>query len=151
MRLNSLADRFVISQRPARRGGRQELQQLDARNPPWREEKKKKNKSRKAAKPQRQSASAESHIERTTISLRLCAFARVKKRLERAKPPSRKEGGTISLRLCAFARRKEKIRRGGSLREEIPLTPLSRGSCPNCVLPAAVGLGEEKKRARSWF
>jgi hypothetical protein len=41
--------------------------------------KKKKNKSRKAAKPQRQSASAESHIERTTISLRLCAFARIKK------------------------------------------------------------------------
>jgi len=39
---------------------------------------KKKGIARKAAKTQRQSAAAESHIERTTISLRLCAFARVK-------------------------------------------------------------------------
>jgi len=34
----------------------------------------KKNRARKAAKPQRQSAAAESHIERTTISLRLCVL-----------------------------------------------------------------------------
>jgi hypothetical protein len=43
------------------------------------EKKKEKNKSRKVGKAQRQSASAESHIERTTISLRLCVFARRKK------------------------------------------------------------------------
>jgi hypothetical protein len=43
------------------------------------EREKKKNKSRKVGKAQRQSAAAESHTEWTTISLRLCALARRKK------------------------------------------------------------------------
>jgi hypothetical protein len=47
----------------------------------WRlcEKKKRKNKARKAGKAQSQSAAAESHTERTTISLRLGVFARRKK------------------------------------------------------------------------
>ena len=40
--------------------------------------KRKKNRARKVGKAQSQSAAAESHSERTTISLRLCAFARKK-------------------------------------------------------------------------
>ena len=48
-----------------------------------------------------------------TISLR------EEKRIWRAKTPSRKEGGTISLRLCALARVKNKKSRGGG-RSRLP-------------------------------
>jgi hypothetical protein len=62
--------------------------------------KKKKRIARKDAKPQSQSAAAESHTERTIISLRLCVFAR--KKIRRGGP------AVLRGRLCVLARRKKK-------------------------------------------
>jgi len=92
--------------RKVRRGGRQELQQLDARNPP-----------RRAGLPAvgRQEPRSERLVKDLSIPLRLCAFARVKKKkIMRAKPQSRK------------------VRRGGrqELQELDPRHPPRRAGLP---------------------
>jgi len=79
--------------RKVRRGGRQELQQLDARNPP-----------RRAGLPAvgRQEPRSERLVKDLSIPLRLCALARRKKekiigaqRRQAAKSPPRRTGGSV--------------------------------------------------------
>jgi hypothetical protein len=71
-------------------------------------EKKKKNKSRKVGKAQRQSAAAESHTEWTTISLRLPTAGRALRLCE--KKEKKRIGRPVILR-----GRPQRVRRGGQV------------------------------------
>jgi hypothetical protein len=84
-------------------------------------EKKKKNKSRKVVKAQRQSAAAESHTEWTTISLRLPTAGR-------------------ALRLCE-KKEKKRIGRPVILRGRLQ----SRQAAKSAAADATLRLGEKKK------
>jgi hypothetical protein len=80
---------------------------------PLREKKRKKNKSRKVGKAQRQSAAAESHTEWTTISLRLPTAGRALRLCERKekKIQETRSKSLLTVRfLCAFASLRAKIK-----------------------------------------